>query len=198
MVIMTKRLGWALAPMLAFGVVALKASDDRSTAKAATTPASSSKTAPGTPRPAGAGGARVAGASFGSPSTTILGSAWNADNTPIKGANLRLRNVVSGKIEAVAKANDAGEFAFENVEGGSYVVELVSDSGHVETIGHVFTIAPGETVATFVRLTPKIPWATAALNSTFSNTAGNVAATAATEGIAAIKPAGYCQSPPCH
>jgi len=190
---MTKRLGWVLAPMLAFGVVALRASDDRTTAKAAA-PGSSGKTAPGAPRPAGAGGARIAGASFGSRATTILGSAWNADNTPIKGANLRLRNVVTGKIEAVTKANETGQFTFENVEGGSYAVELVSDSGHVETIGHVFTIAPGETVATFVRLSPKIPWATTA----FSNTAGNVAATAATEGIAAIRPAGYCQSPPCH
>jgi len=190
---MTKRLAWMLAPVLAFGVVSLKASDDRTTAKAAAASASS-KTAPGTPRPAGAGGARIAGASFGSKTTTIVGTAWNADNTPIKGANLRLRNVVSGTIEAETKAGETGQFTFENVEGGSYVVELVSDSGHVETIGHVFTIAPGETVATFVRLTPRIPWATAV----FNNTAGNVAATAATEGIAAVRPSGTCQSPPCH
>jgi hypothetical protein len=191
--IMTKRLGWILAPMLAFGVVSLRANDDRTTAKAAAS-AASSKTAPGAPRPAGAGGARIAGASFGSRPTTILGTAWNADNTPIKGATLRLRNVVSGKIEGLAKANETGQFAFENVEGGSYVVELVSESGHVQTVGHVFTIAPGETVATFVRLTPKIPWAT----TVFSNTAGNVASTAATEGIAAVRPTGNCQSPPCH
>jgi hypothetical protein len=177
--IMTKRLGWILAPMLVC-VVSLTAADDR-------------KTAPGAPRPAGAGGARVAGASFGSRSTTILGAAWNSDNTPIKGANLRLRNVVSGKIEAVTKANDAGQFTFENIDGGNYVVELVTDSGHIQTVGHVFTIAPGETIATFVRLGPKVPWATAV----FNNTAGNVASTAATEGIAAIKPAGHCQSPPC-
>src|SRR5689334_19027498 len=103
--IMTKRLGWILAPMLAFGVVSLAASDDRTPAKAASA-SSNSKTAPGAARPAGAGGARVAGASFGSRATTILGAAWNSDNTPIKGANLRLRNVVTGKIEAVTKANE--------------------------------------------------------------------------------------------
>jgi hypothetical protein len=192
--IMRKRLGWVLAPMLALGVASLHASDDRTTAKAAASSDSTGKTASGAPRPAGAGGARVAGASFGTRATTILGSAWNADNTPIIGAHLRLRNVVTGKLEAMTKANETGQFTFENVEGGSYVVELVSESGHVQTVGHVFTIAPGETVATFVRLGPKVPWATAV----FNNTAGNVASTAATEGIAAIRPAGNCQSPPCH
>lgn len=177
---MTTRLRWVLVPMLALAVVSLTAADDRTAGKTA-----SVTTAPGAPRPAGA--------SFGPRTTTIRASAWNSDSSPIKGANLRLRNVVTGKIEAVAKANDAGQFTFENVEGGSYVVELVTESGRVIAIGHVFTIAPGETVATFVRVGPKIPWATAL----FNNTAANVASTAATEGITAIRPAGNCQSPPC-
>jgi hypothetical protein len=182
--IMTKRLGWVLAAMLALAVASLNAGDDR-TGKTA---------APGAPRPAGAGGSRIAGASLGSRgATTVVGAAWNSDNTPIKGANLRLRNVVTGKVEAVTKGDEAGQFTFEHVEGGNYVVELVTDSGRVETVGDVFSIAPGETVATFVRLAPKIPWTTAV----FNNTAGNVAAVAATEGIAAIRPTGSCQSPPC-
>src|SRR5262249_27111089 len=91
--------------------------------------------------------------------TTIVGTAWNADNTPIKGANIRLRNVVTGQIAAVTKANDAGAFTFDNAVGGSYVVELVTDSGHVRAVGNVFTLAPGETVATFVRVRAKVPWA---------------------------------------
>jgi hypothetical protein len=174
--IMAKRLGWILAPMLVFGVVSLKAADNRTAAKAAA-----------------------------ASRTTILGAAWHSDNSPIKRANLRLRNVVSGKIESVARANEAGQFTFENIEGGSYVVELVTDSGHILTVGDVFTIAPGETVATFVRLGPKTPWGTAVFNA-----AGDIASTAATEGIAAIKSTaaaqgivgitatGTCQSPPCH
>ena len=177
---MTKRLGWVLAPMLVLVVASVSADDRAIKATAA------NKAAAGAPRPAGA--------SSGPHATTILGSAWNADNSPIKGANLRLRNVVTGKVAAVTKANDAGQFTFENVEGGSYAVELVNESGRVQTVGHVFTIEPGETVATFVRLEPKIPWATAV----FSNTAGSVATTAATVGIAAIRPSGTCQSPPCN
>ena len=185
----SKRLGW-VAPILALAVVSLDAAPNQSTAQAASSD-SSGMIASGA---AQAGGSRARAASLGSRPATILGSAWNADNTPIKGANLRLRNVVTGKIEAETKSNEAGEFALENVDGGSYAVELVNDSGHVLAVGHVFTIAPGETVATFVRLTPKGPWSA----TVFNNTAANVAATAATVGIAAIRPSSHCQSPPCH
>jgi hypothetical protein len=164
MSIMTK-LGWILAPMLAFGVVSLKASDDP--VKAGASP----KTLP-----------------------TIIGSAWNSDNSPIAGARLRLRNVLTGKIEAATKANETGQFTFDNVERGTYVVELVTDSGHVQSVGNVFTIAPGETVATFVRLGPRAGW----VAGMFSSTAANVSAAAAAAGIAAIAPTGPCQSPPCH
>lgn len=166
----------------------LGASPDRPDAR----PAAKAAKAPGTARPV-ATGSRVAGASFGGTRvTSILGAAWNVDNTPIKDATLRLRDVVTGKIEAVVKANDAGQFAFENVNGGSYVVELVAASGKIQTVGHVFTIAPGETVATFVRVGTKVPWGTAF----FNNTASAVSSSAASEGITAIASPQYCASPP--
>ena len=126
--------------------------------------------------------------------TSIVGSAWNVDNSPIKFASLRLRDVVEGKIEALAKANEVGEFTFENVPPGSYAVELVNEAGKVETIGHVFTIAPGETVATFVRLNARVPWITAF----FKNTAGAIAATGAAAGVTALAPPRLCSSPPCN
>ena len=126
--------------------------------------------------------------------TAIVGSAWDVDNSPIKFASLRLRDVVEGHIEALTKANEAGEFTFENVPAGSYVVELVNEAGKVETIGHVFTIAPGETVATFVRLNARVPWITAF----FKNTAGAIAATGAAAGVTALAPPRLCSSPPCN
>ena len=166
----------------------LGASPDRPDAR----PAAKAAKASGTAR-AVATGSRVAGAAFGGTRvTSILGAAWNVDNTPIKEANLRLRNVVTGKIEAVAQGNELGQFAFENVNGGSYVVELVTASGKIQTVGHVFTIAPGETVATFVRVGTKVPWGTAF----FNNTASAVSSSAASEGITAIASPQYCASPP--
>jgi hypothetical protein len=188
---MTRRLTWLVVPALAIVVVSAAAADDRTAAAKAAADATANKTAPDVPRPAGG---HPAGPALESRSTSIIGTAWNADGSPIKGANLRLRNIVTGKVEAASKANDAGRFTFDNVEPGSYVVELVSDAGHVRTIGHTFTIAPGETVATFVRLTPKVPWTTAF----FDSTAGSVTSTAAIAGVNAFGALAYCQSPPCH
>lgn len=128
---------------------------------------------------AAAGGARAAARS-----TSVLGSAWNADNSPIKGAHLRLRNVLTGRVEATAIGNDDGQFAFGNVEGGTYIVELVNESGRILSVGHPFTIAPGETVATFVRLGAKIPW----FQAFFENAATATTSAAASQGITAIAP----------
>ena len=125
---------------------------------------------------------RVAGSA--ARGTSIVGNAWTAANTPIANAQLRLRNVTTGKIEAHAIANEAGQFTFANIEGGSYVVELINEAGRVLTVGHVFSIAPGETVGTFVRLGTKVPW----FSGFFGNTAAAAASAAASEGITALAP----------
>ena len=81
-------------------------------------------------------------------------------------------------------ANESGAFTFTNIEGGTYVVEVVNDAAAVLAVGHVFSIAPGETVATFVRLGTKVPW----FIGFFGNAAAAVAATAASQGITALAP----------
>ena len=116
--------------------------------------------------------------------TSVLGVAWTVDNTPIPGALVQLRNLVSGKVEAKAVADLAGQFTFSRLEGGTYAVELIGNSGKILTVVHAFVIAPGETVATFVRLGTKVPW----FNGFFSNAASAVASTAASQGITAIAP----------
>ena len=131
---------------------------------------------PGRPAP-GTGATRAR-------TTSIQGGAWSADNTPIPHANLRLRNVVTGKIEATAVADEHGQFVFNGIPEGTYLVELVTPAGKVLTVGHTFVVAPGETVATFVRLGPKVPW----FNGFFGNAALAVAASAATAGVLALSP----------
>jgi hypothetical protein len=130
--------------------------------------------------------APVAGASAatGARATSITGAAWTSDNTPIPAARVRLRNVLSGKVEATTVANDMGQFAFTGIESGSYVIELVTDRGKLLSIGHTFTVGPGETVATFIRLGTKVPW----FNGFFQNTSSAVAAAAASMGVTAVAP----------
>src|SRR4051794_3396765 len=141
--------------------------------------------------PANAAGARVGGA-VGVRSTSIVGVAWNADNTPLPGARVRLRNVVTGKIASAAVADAAGRFTFGGVETGAYLIELVTDAGKIVAVSHTFSVAAGETVATFVRASTKAPW----FNGFFGNAASAIAATAASAGVTAIAPdAKPCSSP---
>lgn len=126
---------------------------------------------------------RVRAATRPAAATTILGSAWYADNSPIPEPKLRLRSVTTGRIAAATVGDAAGQFTFTNVEADTYVVELVNDSGRVLTVGHPFVILRGETVATFVRLGSKAPG-----GSFFANAAVAAIASAASLGVTALAP----------
>ena len=92
--------------------------------------------------------------------------------------------MTTGKIQAHTVADAAGRFVFSGIPQGTYLVELVSEGGRILTVGHVFAVAPGETVATFVRLGPTVPWFT----GFFGTAALAVAAGAATAGVVALSP----------
>lgn len=128
--------------------------------------------------------ASAAATSASARATIVTGSAWNTDQSPIPGARVQLRNLVTGKLAGTAVADEAGRFSFSNIEGGTYLVELVGANGKVVTVGHAFVIAPGETVATFVRLGARVPW----FSGFFSNAAAAAASTAASQGITALAP----------
>ena len=121
----------------------------------------------------------------GARTTTVFGYVWDANNDPIAFANVRLRNVTTGRVEANAAAADNGEFSFDNLEGGTYVIEYVDSGGKVLAVGHVFSVAPGETVATFIRLANRLPWF-AALLGTGANAAATVVSSAASLGVTAV------------
>lgn len=114
--------------------------------------------------------------------TRILGTAWKADNTPIPEARLRLRNVTTGRMEATTVANGKGQFGFTNIEPDTYVVELVNEDGKVLAISKVFSVTPGETIATFVRLSARAPW----FSGFFSNAATSAVAAASSLGVTAV------------
>ena len=123
--------------------------------------------------------------------TTVIGWAREADNAPVRGARLQLRNVVTGYIEAMAVADEAGEFTFEGFEGGTYVVELVDAGDDVLKVGQVFNVAPGETVATFLKLAE----APSFMTGFFNNTAASVLSSAAGAGMIGVVPTGNPISP---
>jgi hypothetical protein len=125
------------------------------------------------------------------PSGDISGIAWRADNTPFPRALIRLRDAGTGQTLALARADDRGQFRFDRIPAGAYLVELVSPGEAVLAVGDVFTVTPGQMVTTFVRLTARAPW----FSGFFGNAAAAAIATASTLGITAIGSSGTPVSP---
>ena len=114
--------------------------------------------------------------------TSVMGYLWAGEGTPISDATVQLRNIVTGQIEQVSTTLNNGAFAFNNVQGGTYAIEYVTETaGRVVAVGQAFSVAPGETVATFVRLGSKL---VAIVPDLASNAAQAAVSTAASAGIA--------------
>ena len=136
-----------------------------------------------------AGRATQAASTGLSKSTQIMGYLWTAQNGAIEEASVQIRNTVTNVVESVTKTNAAGEFVFQNVNPGEYVIEYVTDGAKkgLLALGHPFTVSPGETVATFVRLSNGLPMLLPnELSNLASNAASQAVTSAATQGVTSI------------
>jgi hypothetical protein len=122
---------------------------------------------------------------------TIVGSVWNDRNEGIPGALVRLRNLTTGQLEATVRADGQGQFKFDDLKPGDYVLEYVDERGNVLAVGHNLTVLPGDTIATFIRLRTKAPW----FVGFFGNAAASAVSSAAALGVTAVAPAGQPDSP---
>ncbi len=122
---------------------------------------------------------------------TVLGNVWGADGRPVSNLALRLRDIVSGQVESTTSSSEGGEFRFENVSGSTYVVECLDERGTVIAAGVRFSVAPGETIATFVRLGSQ----NRGTAGFFRSIAASVVSAAAGVGVTAIGTPGRPISP---
>ena len=122
---------------------------------------------------------------------TVVGHAWRADGSAYAQARLRLRDVQTGRPTATAVADDGGQFTFDRVAPGAYVVELLDGTEHVIALGPLFGVSRDETVTTFVRLATKSPW----FSGFFTNAAAAAIAAASGLGITASGSSGLPASP---
>jgi hypothetical protein len=121
---------------------------------------------------------------------TIVGYIWTADSAPIQNATLRLRDVLSGRVARSTYSSETGEFTFTEVAESTYVVEYIDAQSNVLAVGSPFSVAPGETVSTFIRLGARRFGA-----GFFTNAAAAVVASAASIGVTAVVPTGRPVSP---
>lgn len=113
---------------------------------------------------------------------TIVGTAWEHDNSPLVNALLRLRNLGTGKVVMGASTDTLGRFSFPHVSPGSYVVELVDEAGSIRAVGQMLTVGSGDTLATFIRLTSRAGF----FDKFFGNAAAAALSTAASLGVTAV------------
>lgn len=143
----------------------------------------------------------AAGSQAGARATAVTGYLWTANNSPIQNATVQLRNTVNGQVEMYTKTNGVGEFLFTDMKGGSYVIEYVDNAGQtaaagaasgasaatnaggVIAVGSPFSVAPGETVATFVRSLNNVP---IFIPDLASNVATSAVQTAASTGVTVV------------
>ncbi len=121
-------------------------------------------------------------ASLTSQAGSIVGFVRDGSDGPIPAARLRLRDVTGGRIVMTTRADQEGRFRFTGVQAGSYLVELVDDSGKILAVGDTLPLAPGEIVNTLIRLGARSPWHT----GFFVNAAMAAVSAAAGLGVTAI------------
>ena len=106
----------------------------------------------------------AAGASFGGASGSVLGAAavhvvgvaWESDGTPVAYPVLRIRNLQGGLVAARTTGTELGEFRFDSLPGGVYLLELLDVHSDILAVGQPLSVSPGETVITFIRLTDAV------------------------------------------
>jgi hypothetical protein len=124
----------------------------------------------------------VQGVELSARAAIITGTVLDLDDQAMPGAHLRLRNVTSGRIVATTRGNEDGEFRFDGVMPGKYLVEIVDENGNIRGVSQTFTLKAGETVSAVVRGGGRRSWYT----GFFSNAAVAAVSSAAALGITAV------------
>lgn len=84
--------------------------------------------------------------------TLIVGTVIDIRQMPVANARVRLRNLNTGKIEQESQTNTLGEYVFEVLEPGTYVVEMVLTDGTIVALSNAGALARYETLQTVVQL----------------------------------------------
>ena len=112
----------------------------------------------------------------------IVGVVRDGTERPVAAARLRLRDLTSGRIVMTTRSDQEGGFHFKGVPSGSYVVELVDESGTVRALSGTCSLRSGEPVSTFIRLGARPPW----YSGFFTNAAMAAVSAAAGLGVTAV------------
>jgi len=84
--------------------------------------------------------------------TKIIGSVIDIRQVPVARVKLQLRSLVTGTVEKVVESDENGDYQFDVVDPGSYVVEMVMVDGYVIALSNAGSVGRFETLRTVVQL----------------------------------------------
>jgi hypothetical protein len=119
--------------------------------------------------------------------TIIQGTAVNSANSPLPGTLVRLRDARFGRVIATQRTNESGMFAFQVVDPGTYIVELLGQDQRALAASQILNVNAGDAVSAVVKL-PRMTAVAGILNSSIAPLAAMLATQAAARGIAAVVP----------
>jgi hypothetical protein len=80
----------------------------------------------------------------------VQGTARSAQQQPLAGHTVQIRNVQSGQLAATGTTDASGQFQFAGLAPGSYVVEIVNASGAIIGTTAPIAVAAGSTATVSV------------------------------------------------
>ncbi len=98
----------------------------------------------------------ASGSALGAAAMQVVGVAWESDGTPVAYPVLQIRNLQAGLVAARTTGTQLGEFRFDSLPGGVYLIELLDLHSDILAVGQPLSVSPGETVITFIRLSDAV------------------------------------------
>ena len=78
---------------------------------------------------------------------SLSGTASDSTGHALANANVQLRNVSTGQLVGNATTNGMGQFSFPSLPAGSYLVEVVNQSGQILATSGSVVVSPGWAVS---------------------------------------------------
>jgi hypothetical protein len=88
----------------------------------------------------------------GGSDSRIIGTVIDIRQMPVPRAKVQLRSLVNGAIEKVSESNENGEYQFDVIDPGTYVVEMVLVDGYVLALSNAGSLGRYETMRTVIQL----------------------------------------------
>jgi hypothetical protein len=118
----------------------------------------------------------------GTTRSAITGQTLTGSRAPVPNAHVRLRDLNTGLIVGQTSTNHSGEFTFMLRGGGTFVPEVLEDTGDVLAVGDIVIVDPGYAVGALILLPARVP----TFAGLFGSTAASIVQAAASAGISAV------------